>query len=43
MHQTRFYAAQLRALVEGVGLDGVQVVKTPFKLALVGVGRKPAV
>ena len=42
MHPTRFYAAQLRALLEGVGLDGVQVVKTPFKLALVGVGRKPA-
>jgi len=42
MHPTRFSAARLRALREGIGLDGVQVVKTPFKLALVGVGRKPA-
>ena len=42
MHPTRFSAARLRALLEGVGLDGVQVVKTPFKLALVGVGWKPA-
>jgi hypothetical protein len=42
MHPTRIYAARLRALLEGVGLDGVQVVKTPFKLALAGVGRKPA-
>jgi hypothetical protein len=42
MHPTRFSAARLRALLEGVGLDGVQVVKTSFKLALVGVGRKPA-
>jgi hypothetical protein len=42
MPPTRFSAARLRALLEGVWLDGVQVVNTPFKLALVGVGRKPA-
>ena len=41
MHPTSFSATRLRALLEGVGLDGVQVVKTPFKPALVGVGRTP--
>jgi hypothetical protein len=41
MHPTRFSAARGRALLEGVGLNGVHIMKTPFKLALVGVGRKP--
>lgn len=41
LHPTRFSAVRLRALLEGVGLNGVHILKTPFMLALVGVGRMP--
>jgi 2-polyprenyl-3-methyl-5-hydroxy-6-metoxy-1,4-benzoquinol methylase len=40
MHPTRFAARELQALLDRSGLESVQVVKTPFKLALVGTARK---
>jgi 2-polyprenyl-3-methyl-5-hydroxy-6-metoxy-1,4-benzoquinol methylase len=40
LHPTRFSAARLRDLLEGCSLEAVQVEKTPFRLALVGAGRK---
>ncbi len=40
MHPTRFSEARLRALLQEAGLGDIQVTKTRFKLALIGMGRK---
>jgi 2-polyprenyl-3-methyl-5-hydroxy-6-metoxy-1,4-benzoquinol methylase len=41
IHPTRFGLETLRALLDRSGLESIQVVRTPFRLALVGTARKP--
>lgn len=41
LHPTPFDQHTLKRLMEDVGLIGVQVSKTPFRLALIGTGYKP--
>lgn len=42
LHPTRFGVATLEALLDRSGLESIQVMRTPFRLALVGTARKPS-